>query len=112
MDGVRRDAGRVMPPEPDGTAIRRSAKLPKFYRRVTTADGGAVNLLPMRRAFVVQVARESNLPHGKVAGRVEHVDSGRARNFRSLDELLNFLCEALTAEQQAEDAEGREGGHS
>ena len=47
--------------------------------------------LPAEWAFVVQL-RPGALPEeGRMAGRVEHVASGRSEHFESLPELLAFL---------------------
>ena len=45
----------------------------------------------MRRGFVIQLYSESNLHPAKFAGRIEHVDSGRAYGFRSEEELVRFI---------------------
>ena len=42
-------------------------------------------------AFVVQFTTGTDLGAGPVSGRVEHVQSGRAAQFASLDELLRFV---------------------
>ena len=47
------------------------------------------------QAFVVQFGRETALDTGRMAGRVEHVVSGKAARFQSLDELLAFMREVL-----------------
>ena len=45
----------------------------------------------MQRAFVIQLSPEFDLGPSKFAGRVEHVDSGRAEGFRSVEELVRFI---------------------
>src|SRR5262245_3638290 len=51
---------------------------------------------PMERAFVVHL-RPGTLPEeGRIAGRVEHVASGRSIHFGSLPELLTFLGRTVT----------------
>ncbi|WP_143301698.1 hypothetical protein [Candidatus Entotheonella palauensis] len=52
-------------------------------------------LLPTSRAFVLQLRADSRVENGHVAGRVEHVVSGRATHFQSVDELLTFIAGAL-----------------
>lgn len=47
--------------------------------------------LPARLAFVVQLDAEADVAQGKISGRVEHVQSGRATRFQRLDGLLAFL---------------------
>jgi hypothetical protein len=49
------------------------------------------------RAFVVQFRAETELERGRCAGRVEHVVSGQATHFASLEELLAFMARVLTA---------------
>jgi hypothetical protein len=56
----------------------------------------------MRRGFVIQLHSETDRYPVRFAGRVEHVDSGRADGFRSVEELVNFIQETV---QQIEDAE-------
>jgi hypothetical protein len=52
--------------------------------------------LPTNRAFVVQFrAQPSGAPLGW-EGRVEHVVSGQATHFDSLEELLAFMRRVLT----------------
>jgi hypothetical protein len=45
----------------------------------------------MRRGFVIQLYPEADISPTKFAGRVEHVDSGRADGFRSVEELVRFI---------------------
>ena len=52
--------------------------------------------LPAQGAFVVQFAAETAVGQGWFVGRVEHVVSGQAQRFHSLDELLAFLRRVLT----------------
>jgi hypothetical protein len=44
---------------------------------------------------VVQFGRETDLDTGRMAGRVEHVVSGKAARFQSVDELMAFMTEVL-----------------
>jgi len=46
-------------------------------------------------AFVVQFRVETDLAQGCCTGRVEHVVSGQAAHFQSLEELLAFLTQVL-----------------
>jgi hypothetical protein len=52
--------------------------------------------LSAHRAFVVHFRSDSEVTHGPVAGRVEHVVSGQATHFQSLEELLAFIARVLT----------------
>ena len=47
------------------------------------------------QAFVVQFGRETAVDTGRMAGRVEHVVSGKVARFQSLEELVAFLTEVL-----------------
>jgi hypothetical protein len=58
----------------------------------------ASNLLPIHRAFVVQLYATTDIDGGQVAGRVEHVVSGQATHFPSLDVLLAFITTILRRE--------------
>jgi len=55
--------------------------------------------LPTNRAFVVQL--RAQLPGDPLAweGRVEHVVSGQATHFHSLEELLAFISRVLVDTQ-------------
>jgi hypothetical protein len=51
--------------------------------------------LPAQRAFLVQVHAHAAVAQGGLAGRVEHVVSGQATHFASLEELLTFMARVL-----------------
>jgi hypothetical protein len=63
-------------------------------------DSGEKPSLPVQRAFVVQFRAEADVEQGKFAGRVEHVVSGQATRFYSLDELLAFFAQILSQERR------------
>jgi len=46
-------------------------------------------------AFVVQFRVGTDLEHGRLDGRVEHVMSGHATRFQSLEELVAFMARVL-----------------
>lgn len=50
--------------------------------------------LDPRGAFVVQF-RTGSRPAGPVAGRIEHVSSGRSRRFASVADMEAFMLEML-----------------
>ena len=52
--------------------------------------------LPPERAFVVQFSGDTRFAAAEVAGRVEHIHSGRTLHFTSLAELVSFLAELLS----------------
>jgi hypothetical protein len=54
--------------------------------------------LSVHRAFVVQLQADTAVERGCLAGRVEHVVSGRATDFQSLETLLAFFAQVLRAE--------------
>jgi hypothetical protein len=53
--------------------------------------------LPADYAFVVQFRAEAKLGTGQCTGRVEHVVSGQATHFDSVEELLAFMARVLSA---------------
>lgn len=54
--------------------------------------------LSVHRAFVVQFQSDTAVEQGYLAGRVEHVVTGQAADFRSLETLLAFIAPVLRAE--------------
>lgn len=67
--------------------------------------------LPYAKAFVVQFGVETDARLERVAGRVEHLQTGRRARFGSIDDLLACLVAMLgEIEASAEGAEGEEGG--
>jgi hypothetical protein len=57
--------------------------------------------LSVHRAFVVQFDPSTDVARGHLAGRVEHVVSGQATPFHSLEGLLAFIGEQLSAGPRA-----------
>ena len=57
--------------------------------------------LSVSRAFVVQFDPSTDVARGQLAGRVEHVVSGQAAPFHSLEALLAFIGEQLSAGPRA-----------
>lgn len=68
----------------------------KFYK-ASHGTTPAVEDLPLspHRAFVVQFRVGAGEEPGRFAGRVEHVVSGHATRFRSLEELVGFVRRVL-----------------
>ena len=56
--------------------------------------------LSVTRAFVVQLRSDAAVEQGHLAGRVEHVVSGQATDFQSLETLLAFMARVLHAERE------------
>jgi hypothetical protein len=54
--------------------------------------------LSVTRAFVVQFDTDTDPARGRLAGRVEHVVSGQAAPFHSLEGLLAFVAQVLSCE--------------
>jgi hypothetical protein len=59
--------------------------------------------LSVHRAFVVQFDTHTDVARGRLAGRVEHVVSGEASQFHSLETLLAFIAELLHTEHRPVD---------
>ena len=57
--------------------------------------------LPAARAFVVQFAATAEVAPGRLEGRVEHVVSGQATHFASLEDLLAFMARVLRQQRPA-----------
>jgi hypothetical protein len=55
----------------------------------------------VRWAFVVQFLSDTAVEQEHLAGRVEHVVSGQATAFQSLETLLAFIAQVLRAERDA-----------
>jgi hypothetical protein len=49
----------------------------------------------MRRGFVIQLYSDRDLYPANFVGRVEHVDTGRADGFRSVEELVKFIEQTM-----------------
>jgi hypothetical protein len=64
---------------------------------MTPPDLATNKPLPVQRAFVVQLHATAAVAHGQLAGRVEHVLSGQATHFHTLEELLAFMARVLAA---------------
>jgi hypothetical protein len=67
----------------------------------TGSRDDATHRLSLDGAFVVQFVAGTDLTAGPVGGRVEHVQSGRAAQFASLDELLHFVGTMLARTEPA-----------
>jgi hypothetical protein len=48
----------------------------------------------------VHFRTSTNIAQGRIEGRVEHVVSGQATHFQSLEELLAFLARVLTQQKE------------
>ena len=69
-----------------------------------TQPPGGDRPLPAERAFVVQFHVETDLAQGRIMGRAEHVVSGQAAHFDTLQDLLWFIERVLTT-RRAEPAD-------
>ncbi len=54
--------------------------------------------LSIHRSFIVRIYPGFDLDAGEISGWVEHVVSGEAGEFRSMEELLNFIGRLLRRE--------------
>jgi hypothetical protein len=77
---IRLPTATKNPRELDGISTGRGANKP--YSELT-----------MRGAFVAQFRKASQCMGGQMEGLVEEVDTGNQRDFRSEDELIEFLRE-------------------
>jgi len=66
-----------------------------------TASPADEQPLPVERAFVVQMHVTAEIAHGRIVGRVEHVMSGQALHFHTLEELLTFMARVLSTRETA-----------
>lgn len=66
-----------------------------------TPDPAADSQLPVQRAFVVQLHATAVVAQGQLTGRVEHVLSGQAAHFHTVDELLAFIARVLAVMDSA-----------
>ena len=66
---------------------------------------------PTQHAFVVQFAAHTALDAEDLAGRVEHVVSGQATQFHSLQALFEFVVQVLQAIHTSEDERNFLSGH-
>ena len=57
---------------------------------------------PADRAFVVQFLATAEVAAGRLEGRVEHVVSGQATHFHSLEDLLAFMARVLHQRRPAD----------
>ena len=58
--------------------------------------------LPADRAFVVQFWATAAVDAGRLEGRVEHVVSGQATHFASVEDLLAFMARVLHQRRPAD----------
>jgi len=68
--------------------------------------------LSPQRAFVVQFRAETAVATGHLVGRVEHVVSGQATTFDTLEGLLAFLARVLAERGAGPPEAGEAGGRS
>ena len=56
--------------------------------------------LSVRWAFVIQFQSDTVVEQRHLTGRVEHVVSGQATDFQSLETLLTFMARVLRTERE------------
>jgi len=54
--------------------------------------------LPASRSFVVQFTADTAPASRRFRGRIEHIESARARHFASLEDLAAFVADVLALE--------------
>ena len=59
-------------------------------------DPSAARSLPAHGAFVVQFSPQTDVTRGQFVGRIEHVVSGQATHFGTLEDCLAFVGRVLT----------------
>ena len=64
------------------------------------SDASTPTHLAVTRAFVVQFQADTAVEQGRLAGRVEHVVSGQAIAFQSLEMLLAFIAKIFRQERE------------
>jgi hypothetical protein len=68
--------------------------------KVTEPGFGAATPIPAERAFVIQVREPCDGRGDLFIGRVEHLTTGDARRFRSIDELIAFVTHVLARQSR------------
>jgi hypothetical protein len=90
---------RCKEPPSSGRLLPRSTKISPCFH---AAPARFLSCFSMRRAFVIQLREKADPAAGEFAGRVEHVDSGRADHFGSVEELVRFVERTLAEVETAE----------
>jgi hypothetical protein len=62
--------------------------------------------LPTDRVFFVQLYDEAQVEQDQFSGRVEHIVSGTATHFASVEGLVAFITHVLTAQSASDDGHG------
>lgn len=75
-------------------------------------DPGAERPLPAHGAFVVQFGPETDVARGQCVGRVEHVVSGQATHFRTLEACVAFVGRVLATVHGQPSADGSSRGEA
>jgi hypothetical protein len=55
---------------------------------------------PHVRVFVIQFSSDADPAHGRLVGRLEHVESGRSLRFTSAKEMNEFFARVLREEEE------------
>jgi len=58
--------------------------------------------LPAARSFVLQFTADTAPASHRFRGRIEHIESARARRFASLEDLAAFVADVLALEAAGE----------
>jgi hypothetical protein len=81
-----------------GRDCKRNAPARREFPVPQDAEGQAS--LSVHWAFVVHFRTSTDIAREQIAGRVEHVVSGQATHFQSLEELLAFIARVLTQQEK------------
>jgi hypothetical protein len=73
----------------------------RAVNRDVETKAGRAGLGP-ERTFVIQLRSDSDLPHGRMRGRVEHVMSGDSEPFASVEGLVAFMARYAPAREPSE----------
>jgi hypothetical protein len=61
-------------------------------------------MITARSTFVIEIDATAEIPATQPTGSIEHVLSGARSDFDSGDELMRFICQALTEASASRDA--------
>jgi len=59
-----------------------------------------------KAAFVIQFREETDIPAGRLEGKIEHIASYRSVRFHSVEELLAFTSSVLAELKRGHASEG------
>jgi hypothetical protein len=69
--------------------------MPKPTKATVQSEAPSRAALPAERAFVVQLRADADPARGVVSGRIEHIVSGTAALFESVEQLVDWIRDAV-----------------